>query len=329
MKNLLFILVLAFSVFAFSACDSKDKGSQQDTNSSAKARNEVNVTPLELSDKGDKFEIKHSLGTAELVKSPSKVVVFDLGTLDTFEELGLSDKVVGTAVKTLPAYLQSFKSKQSVGSVNELDFEAINEIKPELIIISGRQSKFYDKLSQIAPTIFVGINNADFLNSFENKTLTIAKLYDKEDEARAKIEAIKADINSAKQGVDSSKTGLIILTNANRMSVFGPASRFGIIHDVLGIKPVDTNIKVGTHGNSINAEYILEKNPDYLFVVDRNIIVGNQEKAQDTLNNPIIAKTKAAQTGKIIYLNPEYWYLSGGGLKSFKTMSEEVFNSIQ
>ena len=225
MKNLLFILVLAFSVFAFSACDSKDKGSQQDTNSSAKARNEVNVTPLELSDKGDKFEIKHSLGTAELVKSPSKVVVFDLGTLDTFEELGLSDKIVGTAVKTLPAYLQSFKSKQSVGSVNELDFEAINEIKPELIIISGRQSKFYDKLSQIAPTIFVGINNADFLNSFENKTLTIAKLYDKEDEARAKIEAIKADINLAKQGVDSSKTGLIILTNANRMSVFGPASR--------------------------------------------------------------------------------------------------------
>jgi len=167
----------------------------------------------------------------------------------------------------------------------------------------------------------VGINNADFLNSFENKTLTIAKLYDKEDEARAKIEAIKADINSAKQGVDSSKTGLIILTNANRMSAFGSASRFGIIHDVLGIKPVDANIKVGRHGNSINAEYVLEKNPDYLFVVDRNVIVGNQEKAQDSLNNPIIAKTKAAQTGKIIYLNPEYWYLSGGGLNSFNSCS--------
>lgn len=33
----------------------------------------------------------------------------------------------------------------------------------------------------------------------------------------------------------------------------------GIIYDVLGINAIDENIKVGTHGKSINSEFILEK----------------------------------------------------------------------
>lgn len=72
----------------------------------------------------------------------------------------------------------------------------------------------------------------------------------------------------------------------------------GIIHDVLGIDAIDENIKVGTHGKSINSEFILEKNPDYIFVVDRNIIVGNKERAQGILDNALVAKTKAAQNKK-------------------------------
>lgn len=104
----------------------------------------------------------------------------------------------------------------------------------------------------------------------------------------------------------------------------------GIIHDVLGINAVDENIKVGTHGKSINSEFILEKNPDYIFVVDRNIIVGNKERAQGILDNALVAKTKVAQNKKIIYLDPEYWYLaSGNGLESLKTMILEIKNAVK
>ncbi|EIE9414090.1 enterochelin ABC transporter substrate-binding protein CeuB, partial [Escherichia coli] len=113
-------------------------------------------------------------------------------------------------------------------------------------------------------------------------------------------------------------------------SAFGPQSRFGIIHDVLGINAVDENIKVGTHGKSINSEFILEKNPDYIFVVDRNVILGNKERAQGILDNALVAKTKAAQNKKIIYLDPEYWYLaSGNGLESLKTMILEIKNAVK
>lgn len=52
---------------------------------------------------------------------------------------------------------------------------------------------------------------------------------------------------------------LSFLQILTKISAFGPQSRFGIIHDVLGINAVDENIKVGTHGKSINSEFILEK----------------------------------------------------------------------
>ncbi|MBK1994310.1 ABC transporter substrate-binding protein, partial [Campylobacter novaezeelandiae] len=130
-----------------------------------------------------------------------------------------------------------------------------------------------------------GINNSDFLFSFENNVLSIAKLYNKESEAKEKISQIKEEISEIKSKISKDKRALIILTNSNKISAFGSSSRFGLIHDILDIEPVDKSLKVGTHGKSINSEYILEKNPDFIFVIDRNVIVGNQEKAKDILNN--------------------------------------------
>ncbi|TQR34520.1 enterochelin ABC transporter substrate-binding protein [Campylobacter sp. MIT 99-7217] len=337
MKKLIFSIVLA--VFAFIGCNDNNKSTEQNVSNDVsntesnetsnaqapkKDRPSVEYKSIELVDKGDKFEITHSLGTIEVVKNPSKIVAFDLGALDTLEDLGLSDKVVGVPAKTLPPYLESFKSKESTGSVVEPNLEKINELQPDLIIISGRLTKFYDKLNAIAPTLFVSLDNANFISSFENKVLSLAKLYDKEDEATIKLNALKDEAQNIKQNIDPSKKALIVLTNSNKMSAFGPSSRFGIIHDVLGLGAADENIKVGTHGNSINSEYILSINPDFIFVVDRNVIVGNQERAQSILDNELIAKTNAAQNGKIIYLDPNYWYLSGGGLLSFKAMIEEI-----
>ena len=65
------------------------------------------------------------------------------------------------------------------------------------------------------------------------------------------------------------KKALIILANEGKISAYGPGSRFGILHDVFGFGAVDPNIEVSTHGKDISNEYIVEMNPDYLFVVDR------------------------------------------------------------
>ncbi|TBR81643.1 enterochelin ABC transporter substrate-binding protein [Campylobacter novaezeelandiae] len=309
-----------FLLLGFSACfDNKIKNNSENT---------LVVTPISVTDKGDSFLIKHSLGESRVVKNPSRVVILDFGSLDTFDSLNLSDKVIGVPLKNLPPYLKQYDNKSNIGGVQQVNLEAINALKPDLIIISGRQTRFYDKLNQIAPTIYLGINNSDFLFSFENNVLSIAKLYNKESEAKEKISQIKEEISEIKSKISKDKKALIILTNSNKISAFGSSSRFGLIHDILDIEPVDKSLKVGTHGKSINSEYILEKNPDFIFVIDRNVIVGNQEKAKDILNNALILKTKAAQNNKIIYLDPQYWYLSGGGLESLEAMIKEVAKAL-
>ncbi|ASQ30790.1 enterochelin ABC transporter CeuBCDE, periplasmic substrate-binding protein [Campylobacter avium LMG 24591] len=348
MKKILFIAI--FSVFAFIACSSENKS---DTHTSSEANlseanssankvtgTNVSIIPIEWTSLGDRIELKHSMGVAEVQKNPQKVVSFDIGAIDTFEALGLGDKIVGVPAKTLPKYLEKYNSKQNVGSVVEIDFEALSALKPDLILISGRQAKFYEKLNEIAPTVFVGLDNTNFVESFRAKVIAIASLYGEvgqshgeglsADSAFETVKKLLSDIEAQKALVDKDKKALVILTNANRISVFGPNSRFGVLYDLFGLSPADTNLKIGTHGNRADSEYILKVNPDYLFVVDRNVIAKNKETAAAALDNPLIAKTKAAQNGKIIYLDPELWYLAGGGgLISLKAMSDEVFEAIK
>lgn len=274
------------------------------------------------------LEIKHDLGSTKVVKNPSRVIVFDYGILDSLKELNLSDKVIGVPLKNLPKYLDSFKNVENVGGVQEPNFETIYKLKPDLIIVSGRQAKNFKSFEEIAPTLYLPVDTKDYLNSFEKNLNILGDIFDKKDLVKEKFNALLQDINHFKSQINPTKKGLIILTNANKMSAFGSKSRFGIIHDVLDVKVADENISVSTHGKNISPEYILKINPDYIFVVDRDAIVGGEGNARKTIENPIVKKTNAYKNNHIFYINPEYWYLSGGGLISIKIMLEEIIKDI-
>ena len=113
-----------------------------------------------------------------------------------------------------------------------------------------------------------------------------------------------------------------------RLSAYGKGSRFGIVHDVLGVKVADDTIEVSTHGQEASFEYISKVNPDILFVVDRTAVVGGETAGSDTLDNDLVKGTNAGKNNKIIYLDPETWYLGGAGITSVKAMVEEVVNAL-
>lgn len=275
--------------------------------------------------------IKHELGETKVKQNPEKVVVFDFGTLDTLQALGLSNNVAGLPKQSLPKYLNDFAADKyaDLGGLKEPDFEKINEAAPDLNIISGRQSDSYDKFSDIAPTIYQGVDAKDYMKSFQTNVNTIASLFGKEDEAKKQLDAIDKQVADVKASVPEGKTGLILLANDGKMSAYGPKSRFGLIHDVLGVTPADPNIEASTHGQSVSSEYIAEKNPDYIYVVDRGAAIGGESSAKSVVENELVKKTNAYKNDHIVYLNPEYWYLSGGGLESVAEMVKEVGDSLK
>jgi len=316
MKKLSITLLLAALMLVLAACGTKDNGSEKASGSDAKNNDATETISVEheLSDK-----------PVEVPKNPKKVVVFDFGTLDTLDELGV--EVAGLPRTNVPGYLSKYDDDkyENLGSLKEPDFEAIHAMKPDLIIISGRQSDLYDQFSEIAPTIYVGIDTAHYVDSFKHNAELMGQIFGKEEEVKSELADIDERIAAIREKTSSAnEKALIVLANEGKVSAYGPSSRFGLIHDVMGYKAADEKIEVSTHGQNITFEYVVEKNPDVLFVIDRDAAIGNGASAKDSIENDLVKKTDAYKNNKIIYLNGEYWYLSGGGLMSMKEMIKEV-----
>ncbi|QGM80066.1 siderophore ABC transporter substrate-binding protein [Otariodibacter oris] len=280
----------------------------------------------------DSIDVTNSLGNQQtLPMQPQRIAAFDLGALDTVRELGNSENIVAVPSSTrLPEYLSEFNDAKylNVGSLVDPNFEKLNEAEPDLNIISSRQSKFTERFEEIAPSYFSGITIDNFYPSFKQNILNIAVILDKKDVANQKLADLDKKMEQIKAKAQG-KTALILLISESKVSTFGEASRFGIIYQGFGFTSVDNNVETATHGMNVGFEYILEKNPDYIFVVDRTAAVTNtKDNAATVLNNDIVKQTKAYQNGHIIYLNPENWYLAMGGLKSMESMSQEVEDAL-
>lgn len=321
MKKVLMLIMATVFTLALAACGS-------DENKNAASGNGGNSGESA----SDKITIEHQLGKTEFSKNPQKLVVFDFGVLDSLDKLGI--EVTGVPQKNIPPYLSKYEDAkyENVGSLKEPDFEKINQIKPDLIIISGRQSDAYEELSKIAPTIYMGVDTARYMESFKENMNTLGQIFGKEDQIKTELETVDKEIAALNEKVTASgKNALIILANEGKISAYGPGSRFGILHDVFGFTAVDPGIEVSTHGKDISSEYIVEKNPDYLFVVDRGAVVatGQDSGAKDVVENELVKTTNAYKDGNIVYLDPNYWYLSGGGLTSVSEMVKEVSAGVK
>jgi iron complex transport system substrate-binding protein len=319
MKKILITLMMFALMALLVACGTKDEKPSEKTTGESKEAETVET------EKEETITITHELGEAVVMKNPKKVVVFDFGMLDTFDELGI--EVVGLPQANIPSYLSKYEDEKyaNLGSLKEPDFEAIHALKPDVIFISGRQAELYKELSEIAPTVYVGLDTAHYMDSFKHNMELVGEIFGKEDEMTAELAEIDAQIAAIneKTATNDSKA-LIVLASEGKASAYGPNSRFGLIHDVFGFKVADEKIEVSTHGQNITFEYVLETNPDVLFVVDRDAAVGGDASAKDSIENELVKKTNAYKNDKIVYLDAEYWYLSGGGLISMKEMIKEV-----
>jgi len=274
----------------------------------------------------DSTEVTHKLGTTKIPVHPDRIVVLDIGALETLHELGVTP--TGVPKKFMPDYLDPIKNNPDVadvGSVIEPDFEAISALNPQLILMSTRQERFYDELSEIAPAIFIGTDNKDYIPSFIHNTQLLAKIVGKEELAQQKIDSLQVQITNAQEKFKADpKKGLFMLFNNGRFSAFGKGSRFGFVHDVLGIKPVMDLTDESVHGQRVSNELIAEANPDYLFIVDRNAAVVGQKAEKSDMENALIKQTNAFKQGKVFYLDPNVWFISGGGLTSVKLMVNDI-----
>lgn len=275
------------------------------------------------------IDVRHELGTTTVPVNPQRVIVFDFGVLDSLDALGID--VIGLPKGNIPAYLSKYGHEKyaNVGTLQEPDFETINALKPDLIIIAGRTSAHYEELSRLAPTVYMAVDFGRYLDSVKANIRTLGDMFGVHDAVEAELARIDTHIERVRS-VSAGKNALILLTTGGRANAYGPGSRYGFIHDDFGLAPVDDTIVASTHGQVISWEYVLVRDPDYLFVIDRDAVVsgGAGQTARQVVENELVQLTTAYGQGNIVYLEPSYWYLSGGGLQSLAMMLADIEQAL-
>lgn len=268
-------------------------------------------------------------GEKEVPLNPEKVVVLDLGSLDIMTGLGVEP--VGLPKNSLPSYLEKYKNDKYVdlGSLKEFSLEKINELQPDLIIIEGRQEASYDELSKIAPVLYLGTDNGDIFGSLEFNANVLGTVFNNKDAVTGKLDDINKRLEAISSKVkETNATALMTMFNEGSLSVYGAGSRYDMVYSKFGFTPADANIEVSTHGQNISFEYIKEKNPDYLLVLDTGAVVGGQTPAKEAVENELVKTTKAYKEGHIIYVDPQAWYIGGSGLMAVDTMLSEMETAL-
>jgi iron complex transport system substrate-binding protein len=274
--------------------------------------------------------VTHARGETAVPQNPVKVLVFDLASLDTLDALGV--EVAGVPSGRLPDYLERYGSGDhiKVGTLFEPDYEAVNAAEPDLIIVGGRSAAKYDDLAKFAPTIDLTVDRGNYLASVRSNAETLGRIFGKEEAVAEKLASFESSVEALRALAGDAGNGLVILTTGGRMSAHGPGSRFDLIYSDFGISPAVEGLDTGNHGQAISFEFILETNPDWLFVVDRDAAIGREgQAAKELLDNEIVGKSTAWQQDQVVYLDPVAWYLVGGGLTALQKSVDQIATAFQ
>ena len=256
------------------------------------------------------LQVTHSSGESQVPANPQNVVVLDWSTLDTLTQLGV--QVNGIPSSNPPEMLKQYREGDFVraGTLFEPDFEALKNAGPDLIILGRRAQGKFDEVSKFGTTIDLTPDPNDLLGSVERNTLMLGEIFGKQDKAAELTAELRSSVAELNKLTADRGDGLLVLTTGGRMAAFGRGTRFGLIHDVFGVKEAVQDLKVGRHGQSVSFEFLLEADPDWLFVMDRDAAIGREgTAAAEMMDNELIKATTAGSKAQIVYLDPTSWYL--------------------
>lgn len=319
------------TALAVTAC-----GGSEDTTAEASAAGAETVTyTWDRNVAAEDQDPQYEETTVEVPKDPERIVVFDMASLDTIGALG--GDVAGAPLDSVPDYLEEHLAEDAfnAGTLFEADIIEIESQQPDLIVIGGRSSALYEDLSEIAPTVDLSLRGS-YTENLERNATFLGEVLGAEDEAAAAIAEVEAGIEEARAVTADAGTGLGIMVSGGELSAMAPAgddasgrgARGGLIYDAFGVQPVVEDIEAATHGEPISFEFLLETDPDHLWVVDRDAATGAEgaQPAAAVLDNEIVAQTKAAQEGNIVYLDPTAWYIVFGGIETTQRMIDDVMS---
>ncbi|MEE1738498.1 iron-siderophore ABC transporter substrate-binding protein [Streptomyces sp. BE147] len=254
--------------------------------------------------------LTHAMGKTELKAAPKRVVVLDVGEFDNVVSLGV--KPVGYAPAEGDAAIPSYLEKdaggpKSVGTINNLNLEAIAGLKPDLILGSQlRAADKYDELSKIAPTVFSIRPGFTWKENY----LLNAEALDRTAKAETELAAYEAKAKKLGTDIGPNKPTISMVRYLpDKIRLYARASFIGTILEDAGL-PRPENQQIDDLAAEISPEKIDEADADWIFTgVYGDVKATKRDTAQA---NPLWKNLKAVKAGQAKDVSDETWYLGLG-----------------
>lgn len=255
---------------------------------------------------------EHAMGTTTIEGQPERVVVPDTGELDNAMTLGV--KPVG-AVEAIPgegfpAYLEGTEGIENVGTIEQPNLERIAALQPDLILSSKlRHEAIYDRLSEIAPTVFAETTGVTWKENFDLH----AEALGKEDAAEAVKDqyqkSIEAFQDTLGDRLDETEISVVRFLPGDTR-IYQKASFIGTVLEDVGLpRPPSQNVDDFAILNA-SAEVIPRMGGDVIFVT----VYGPEQETtwEQITSNPLWAKLEAVQQGRVYEVPDDLWMLGIG-----------------
>lgn len=284
------------------------------------------------------FELTHSDGVIKKETTPSRIVSFDLAVLDSLNMLEVP--VVGVPSSVYEGDLVTFNELPKIGSLFEPDYAALKELQPDLIFAGGRSQRAIPQLKELAQTATYTAKPTSFLDDFHKNNLALADAFGKKEQAQTALNEIDENVR-ALQAANAGKTGAFLFVNKGAVMTHVPGDRFGYVFDLTGLtsvlpakdpaeqaaprpEPGSPEAKQATIKRAEQITTIAQANPDWLIVFDRGAIgVAGEATAKQTIaEHAELSQTDAFKSNRVVYVDPNRWYLIGGGLSNLKQLTD-------
>ncbi|MDO5152239.1 MAG: ABC transporter substrate-binding protein [Eubacteriales bacterium] len=372
MKKVISLLLAAVMVLSLAACAGNSQPAESNgTEAAVSAETSapettqpqepetVTITALN----GNKEEVQ-----IEVPYNPQRIAILDFAALDAIDNLGLGDRVVGTATTTLD-YLMPYTQKDGVailGNIKEADLEAVMGCEPDIIFIGGRLSTYYDDLNEIAPVVFLATTTEEgVVESTRRIATTIASIFGLDDEIADKMAGFDSRI-AALAAAAEGKTAVVGMCTSGSFNVLGDDGRCSIIGREIGFNNLSNGVVsetssqggeggrggsgeggrggsgegggsgqssggTSTHGNEASFELIVSLAPDYIFVMDRDSAIGTEgaQLAKEIMENELVMSTDAYKNGNLVILeHSNAWYTAEGGITALDYMLQDLEGAL-
>ncbi|MEP0746902.1 MULTISPECIES: iron-siderophore ABC transporter substrate-binding protein [unclassified Coleofasciculus] len=261
------------------------------------------------------------MGETKVPVNPQRVIV--LGNLENVLALGI--KPVGATTLGDGEFLSYLRNQTEgitkLGINGQPSLEKILFLKPDLILGWSWDEEIYEKLSQIAPTVFVegSITWKEWLRTFAEalgKTPEAEKLLRNYNQ---RVETFKEQMGDRFSQIQVS----VVNFWADQVRIYMKRSFSGLILNDIGMLRPSAQNK-DKNSENLSLELIPKMEGDAIFLV---LGEGKESKLNQFTNHPLWFQLNAVKQGKVYQVNSDAW-ISSWGIIGANRVLDDLFKYL-